>query len=297
MCTEILQRGMSEIGYAWYLDQASVQQEHFASALAGRRLETLIAAAPRPTRQWTVLIGCPPGEQHTFSALLLNLFLCRSGLKVVYLGADVPVERLEETFHAVRADWIVLAAQQLTTAATLRSTALALQERDIPLAYGGLIFNRVPGLRERIPAVFLGESLDEAVRRIEQLLVAPAYPSPAPRDDETQAGLARLFREKRAQIEAALFAELQKGGYNPEHLDAANAYFGSGLSAALALGDPAFLEADLEWLKRLLAGRQIPGESVTSYLSAYRHAIRKEIGPAGAPITDWMAATIARKEN
>jgi DNA-binding transcriptional MerR regulator len=104
VCTEILQKGIYEIGNYWYFDKASIQQEHFASALANRRLETLIAAAPRPTRQQTVLISNPPGERHTFSVLLLNLFLCRKGLKVVYLGADVPFERLEETSAATRAD-------------------------------------------------------------------------------------------------------------------------------------------------------------------------------------------------
>jgi hypothetical protein len=62
VCTAILQQGLSDIGNDWYLDKASVQQEHFASALASRRLETLITATPRPTRAQSVLIGCPPGS-------------------------------------------------------------------------------------------------------------------------------------------------------------------------------------------------------------------------------------------
>ena len=131
VCTEIL-RGLSDIGNYWYLDKASVQQEHFASALANRRLETLIAATPRPTRQQSVLVGCPPGERHTFSVLMLCLFLCRRGLKVVYLGADVPIDRLEETSAAIRADLIILGAQQLATAATLQTTALTLQSAGHP---------------------------------------------------------------------------------------------------------------------------------------------------------------------
>jgi DNA-binding transcriptional MerR regulator len=49
VCTKIIQRGISEIGNYWVLGQASIQQEHFASALASRRLETLISASPRPT--------------------------------------------------------------------------------------------------------------------------------------------------------------------------------------------------------------------------------------------------------
>ncbi len=44
VCMEVLQKGMSEIGTLWYENKASVQQEHFASGLAMRRLDAL---APR----------------------------------------------------------------------------------------------------------------------------------------------------------------------------------------------------------------------------------------------------------
>jgi MerR family transcriptional regulator, light-induced transcriptional regulator len=296
VCTEILQQGVCDIGNYWYLDKASVQQEHFASALANRRLETLIAATPRPTRHQTILIGCPPGERHTFSALLLNLFLCRRGWKVVYLGADVPFERLEETIAAIQADLIVLAAQQLTTAATLQSTALTLQGQGIPLAYGGLVFNRVPGIRERIPAYFLGESLEEAMYLIERLVIAPAAYPTAISMVETHRALANLYREKRFLIERALFEELQKVDLPREHISEANLFFGNGLSAALELGNPAFLETDLEWIKSLLSGRHIYIESLSSYLAAYSYAVRKEMGNIGAPIIDWIGSYLAQNE-
>jgi methanogenic corrinoid protein MtbC1 len=46
VCLEVLQRGMSEIGERWYQNRVSVQQEHFASALAMRRLDALLSASP-----------------------------------------------------------------------------------------------------------------------------------------------------------------------------------------------------------------------------------------------------------
>ena len=296
VCTEILQRGISDIGNYWYLDKASVQQEHFASALANRRLETLIAATPRPTRQQSVLVGCPPGERHTFSVLMLCLFLCRRGLKVVYLGADVPIDQLEETSAAIQADLIILGAQQLATAATLQTTALTLQSLGIPLAYGGLIFNRVPRLRERIPGYFLGESLEDALHMIERLVVAPTVYSTMISLDETYRGLVRVYQEKRPQIEKALFEELQKVDLPTEYIPEANYFFGNGLTAALELGDTAFLEADLEWVKRLLTGRRISSERLIPYLATYSHALHKEIGKASIPITDWIRSYIARDE-
>lgn len=124
VCTEILQRGMAELGMLWYEGRASVQQEHFASGLAMRRLDSLLSAAPAPTRSQTVLIGCPPDEWHTFTPLLLALFLRRRGINVIYLGANVPANRFEETIAAIQPSLIILAAQQLTSAATDRKSVV-----------------------------------------------------------------------------------------------------------------------------------------------------------------------------
>lgn len=294
VCTEVLQQGISEIGTRWLLGQASVQQEHFATAQANRRLETLITATPQPTRRQTVLLGCPPSEQHTFSLLMLNLLMRRRGLKVVYLGADIPIARLAETANAIQPDLIVLAAQQLSTATKLQSALLALQGLGISLSYGGLIFNRIPDLRQHMPAHFLGETLDAAVQMIEHLLVT-SLPSPSMiKADATYQEVSRLYRHSRNQIENTLLDELNQDGFPTEYLTQTNFFFGNALSAALELGDPAFLEADLDWVKRLLAGRQIQTDRLNPYLTTYSHILNKELGDAGAPIIAWFRRYLAQ---
>ncbi|HQV64387.1 MAG TPA: MerR family transcriptional regulator, partial [Anaerolineales bacterium] len=65
VCMEVLQKGLSEFGGLWYTNRASVQQEHFASGLAMRRLDSLLGGSPAPTRNQTVLVGCPSNEWHT----------------------------------------------------------------------------------------------------------------------------------------------------------------------------------------------------------------------------------------
>jgi hypothetical protein len=292
--TELLQRAISDIGPQWYLGRVTEQQEHFASGMAGRRLAALIAAAAHPTRPETVCLGCPPGEWHTLPIEILGLLLQRRGLSVLYLGADVPVERLGETAQAARPDLVILAAQHLATAATLQSAALALQTGGIPLAYGGLVFSRIPGLRERIPAYYLGENLGESVGAVEQLLVAAApFPTRAGVDRAHRA-LARQYREKRAPIELAVIQVLQPAGLATESIHAANAFFGHGLSAALDLGEPAFLEADLEWVKGLLTDRRIQAADLKAFLAAYGRAASRELGEAGRPVTEWIGSYLTR---
>ena len=91
---EVLRKGLAEIGAGWYRGAITIQQEHFASALTLRRLELLVAAAPPPTRPQRVLIGCAPGDSHTFAPLLLTYSLRLRGWDVVYLGPNVPTQAL-----------------------------------------------------------------------------------------------------------------------------------------------------------------------------------------------------------
>jgi methanogenic corrinoid protein MtbC1 len=170
VCQQVLMQGLSAIGQQWYEGSASVQQEHFASALAMRRLHTLLSAAPPPTRRERIIVACPPQEDHTFAPLLIALMLRYRGWDVIYLGADVPVERLESTLDTIRPNLILLTAQQLYTAASLLDIANFLREQKVTVAFGGLIFNILPDLHKRIPGHFLGARLEEITHVVENLI-------------------------------------------------------------------------------------------------------------------------------
>jgi methanogenic corrinoid protein MtbC1 len=287
VCSAILRQGLNIIGEQWYLGKISVQQEHFASSLAIRRLEVLLSAAPLPTQPQTALVGCPVGETHTFPAITLSLYLQRKGLKVVYLGADIPVEQLDTAIAAIHPDLVVLAAQQLVTAASLSKVALEFYEHRVPLAYGGLIFNRVPELRQRIAATFLGENLEAAVGKIDKLIQSPAFPSPIQSDGKYKA-LAQSFRLSRALIEKELYVALQKDEVQIEIIEEVNIFFGTNLAAALDLGDPAFMEGELTWMTGLQTSHHLLAEQLQTYLGAYSHGVQAVLGKDGNPIAQWI---------
>ncbi|MEM5775945.1 MAG: B12-binding domain-containing protein, partial [Anaerolineaceae bacterium] len=288
VCDGIFRQGVSEIGRLWYEGAVSVQQEHFATALAAQRMEALIAAAPEPTRRQTVVIGCPPGEWHTFSALFLTLMLRRRGLKVIYLDANVPLAQMEQTCAAVQPDLVILAAQQLTAAAGLRDAALLFHRLRVPLAYGGLIFNRVPEIRQAIPAHFLGEDLLQSVETVEILLHTSATFEPVAPIAEDYQRTSVLFLENRPFIEGALANMLAEQTLRIEPLARINGYFAEGLSAALALGNLDYLSHDLEWVRDLIRAHQFTPVSLKAYLQAYRLAVQTVLGDSGALITRCM---------
>jgi methanogenic corrinoid protein MtbC1 len=294
VCVEMLQKGLNQIGMEWYRGKYTTQQEHFASALAMRRLETLLAATPDPTQHGRVVVACPAQENHTFSPLLVTVLLRRRGWDVVYLGANLPQEELAETVRATRPDLVVLVAQQLSTAATLLEMSRMLATQRVRVAYGGQIFNMIPALREHIPAYFLGTELAAAPMQIERLLMRPPLlPTAQPVSRDYEAALDE-FQEKQAQIDAYVWQVMSAQGMPQSHLNAAKHNFGRDLTAALTLGNLDYLGNDLNWIAGLLSYRQISPEALVLYITVYAEAARRYLGKSGRIIVEWLTRLLNR---
>jgi DNA-binding transcriptional MerR regulator len=288
VCTFVLQAGLAAIGDLWYANRATVQQEHFASELAIRRLEVLVSATARPRHTERILVGCAIDEAHTFPSLLLVLLLRRRGWDVVFLGADVPLARLDIATDQVKPIIAVLTAQLIHGAAMLQEMGFLLERKGVRMAYGGLIFNRVPELRSRIPGEFLGEQLDRAPQVLEGLLRSePRIPRVPDRDPASQSALDH-YRDQRGILATQLWRELKAAGIQHSYLEEANRIFEQGIVASLSLGDIAYLGDDLRWVSTLLANRGVNHGSLETYLRAYRQAARDNLDSRAAPLLSWF---------
>lgn len=287
VCIHILQAGLRQIGWDWYEGRVSVQQEHFTSALSIRHLEARFSSTPLPTRPETVLVGCPTGEWHTFSPLLMVLLLRRRGLRVFYLGADLPARHLTDAVRQINPDLVILVAQTLTSAANLLPTARILREENRPMAYGGWIFTREPRLLERIPAHYLGDDLEAAVLQADRLASNPPTLPPLPPPTPELSALLEAFRDKRAAVEKSILADKTLKAIDPARLSGINRYIGEDIQAALELGDITLLELDLRWIRSLLNPEIILTNNLDTYLWAYRRALRHHLGSTGRLLSDW----------
>ena len=289
VCSEVLQKGLAEIGERWYAGSVSVQQEHFASALAMRRLNALFASAPSPTRPWRILAACPPGEQHVFILLMLAYLLRRQGWDVVYLGANVPLSRLDTALQLISPSLILSAAQTLNSAAALRDMAVYTTAQNVAMAYGGGIFNRIPALHERIPGHFLGDDLAVAPQLIERLVMQPAaLPKTRPVPPETSE-LLEKFTSKEALIVATVAADPQLMRLEPGHLEEANANFTRDIVSALKLGEINFLDYSVGWLEGLLENHGLSPALAADYYATYRRSVQQHLGSQAAPVLNWLA--------
>ncbi|MEZ4730564.1 MAG: hypothetical protein R3E79_25850 [Caldilineaceae bacterium] len=95
---------MAKIGEGWYAGQVTVQQEHFAPALAVRRLEALMATTPSPRAR--ILVGCPAEEEHTFAPLLLSLLLRRRGGMCSFSAPTFPAGTLWRPLRPPARIWL-----------------------------------------------------------------------------------------------------------------------------------------------------------------------------------------------
>lgn len=292
VCSELLQRGLATIGQAWFEGKVTVQQEHFASALATRRLEAILAATPSPTRPGRIVVGCPPEETHVFAPLMLTLLLRRRGWEVIFLGADVPLANLIATTRAARTQLVILVAQQLLTAATLYEMGRLLLQERVPLAFGGRIFTEIPELRQRIPGHYLGDQLGEATPLVENIMALPriqAAPQPVPPEYEQTL---QRFRAHYTQIEAAVAHQLAGSGLPAKQTEQASQNLGRNIAAALALGSLDHLRPQLEWVEGLLGGHyQLPSDLFAIYMAAYTDAVGQQLDGGDEMIVSWLRAS------
>lgn len=289
----LIQPALEEIGERWYRGTATVQQEHFASALAIRRLHALIAAAPSPFRSERLLIACPPGEMHTLPALWASFLLRRRGWPVVDLGADVPLIRMKEALTAIRPRLVIVTAQMLKTAASLADMAELVREMQVPLAYGGRIFQRRPSLRTHIPGVYLEGQWEDLPNLVEAVLRGDLSPRFIPLPEIYREALIR-YRAVRASLEASLRLQLDHEITETE-LEIGFQELGNVIEAALRLGDPGAVRIEVEWIIHLVYHRHRPLTGLLRYLEAYAIALRNHLpdDPVVASLASHLEASIS----
>jgi len=163
---------MYRVGDAWQSGKMSITSEHVASSFIRGKLMTLLNAYPNRRTSKVVLVGCAPFEQHEIGTLMLAILLRRSGLRVDYLGPDVPLDDLLEYAREEHPAMILLSATLEQNALELVGfeQRLSVMKHAPVFAYGGSCFNASPALREKVQGEFLGSTLLDAVEYAHSLV-------------------------------------------------------------------------------------------------------------------------------
>ncbi len=182
ICTQVLTPALVEIGEAWYRGDIRITTEHFASAYLRGKLLHLLQAYPSRRGAPYILIGGAPTEQHEIGALMMAVLLRSEGYRVEYLGPDIPLDDLVDYSRFEKPAMLILSASLESSAMELKRMQEKVNRlRPTPLfGFGGQAFNLKPQLRTQIGGIFLGETLDQALDKIRDLLAQGKKSAPRP---------------------------------------------------------------------------------------------------------------------
>jgi MerR family transcriptional regulator, light-induced transcriptional regulator len=163
---------LSELGQAWVEGRITVSDEHLASNYLRHRLLMWMVTGPAARPINPVVLACAPGEWHEGSLLMLGVLLRRRGWPVAYLGQNVPFADLVPFLEQVRPEAVVLVGMVEEAAQQLADWPKWIKQTDgRPLVtYAGRAFVVRPELKEKVPGIYLGDSVQEGLERLEEVL-------------------------------------------------------------------------------------------------------------------------------
>ncbi|WP_051654986.1 MerR family transcriptional regulator [Deinococcus marmoris] len=111
--THVMSPALVEIGMLWAGGEITIAHERAASHYLRSRLSALMEIAGGEEGGGgsfgpLVVAACAPGEQHELGLMMLTLALRRRGVRVAYLGANVPLGDLTTFAHERQAQAILL---------------------------------------------------------------------------------------------------------------------------------------------------------------------------------------------
>jgi MerR family transcriptional regulator, light-induced transcriptional regulator len=106
---ELILPALRQIGDEWERGELEVGEEHFATTLIRERLLSL-------SRLWSrgggplAILACAPGERHDIGLIAFGLVLRSHGWRILFLGADTPIDTVAKAAAAMKPQLVVVAS-------------------------------------------------------------------------------------------------------------------------------------------------------------------------------------------
>jgi DNA-binding transcriptional MerR regulator len=178
---EVVGPAMSDVGEAWHNGEISVASEHLATNFLRQHLLMWMMTGPIPYSSVApIVLACAPEEWHEGSLLMTGALLRRQRWPVAYLGQNVPLPDLSSLVRKMKSPAVVFVAMTEHSAKPLLEWPTYMPEaaqtgRPI-ICFGGRIFSESEEWRDKMPGVFLGESLREGIHTLDQMLRTTVLP-------------------------------------------------------------------------------------------------------------------------
>lgn len=277
--TQIIQPSMETLGTKWMQGELSVAQEHLASNLVRQKLITLIQAQGNVSLPGFHFIAAnAPEEEHELGLLNLVLLARHQGWRVTYLGQRTPLAEMAQHAHEHQADVIVVSLTTVLGLASIIPWLAKASRPNLPVAFGGLLLNTVPHLREHLPGIFLGDEIMTSLK----ILTSNHLPRKTWTPHIKSLKAAMMLREFRFKIASETVNQLgnypRVWGLSPETMAHPTLFLSDALACAIAYEVPELMDAQNEWLRQAMPPRGIQPQMLNKYLQVFERIVKKNLG-------------------
>jgi len=171
----VFQPVQHEIGRLWQLNQISVAQEHYCTAVTQQVMSLLYPYIfSTPKTGYKLVATCIGGELHEIGVRMIADFFEMDGWNTYYLGANTPTESLIQTLEDRKPEILGISATMTShisaVADLIKRVRLSIPEKNLKILVGGHPFNIARDLYKKVNANGYAPNAQEAILLADKLL-------------------------------------------------------------------------------------------------------------------------------
>jgi hypothetical protein len=162
---------LKTLGLRWESAEGSIAEEHFFGAYLRNKLGARFHHHPTSLEGPAIVAACMPGEQHEIGLMLFCLSALTHGYRIVYLGADTPLDEIVTPVERSESQAVLLSGSVEPQAQALTEQLPSLVSLlNVPVFIGGSTAVKYRDAIVEAGAIPLGTDITLALRRIDEEL-------------------------------------------------------------------------------------------------------------------------------
>ena len=165
MVTErLIEPALVNLGKAWDRRDAGIAEEHFYASWVRNRLGARFHHASGQANGVRIVCACAPGVYHEIGLMLFAISALTRGYRVLYFGADLPLDQIPAVVGRSGARGVVLASRVELEVQLEKQLAALVSSLAVPVFLGGPVSDQPMPRFERAGGTRLGSRISIALR-------------------------------------------------------------------------------------------------------------------------------------
>ena len=165
MVTErLIEPVLDDLGRFWELRGPGVAEEHFYASWVRNRLGARFHHASSQASGARIICACVPGLYHEIGLMLFSISALTRGYRVLYFGADLPLDQIPMIVSRSGARGVVLSSLEDMHETLDEQLAVLVSAVDVPVLLGGSASDQLIAHFEAAGGIRLGSRISIALR-------------------------------------------------------------------------------------------------------------------------------------